>query len=553
MAISDRITSIEEHVKESYQELEGIGIDTTGVNKNLENIPKLIDGYWETLPKVTGEGTSITLDNTKEGKMKINLKGNTSQETTTGKNLFNKESISWGTAEPIIYTTINIPNGTYTMSSPNMPAGTDNICNLFVIPEQASTGASSSINGVDKNTSRTLTITGGKITIANRKTTQMNTNDPYNYDWQLESGSTATSYEPYTNGASPNPDYPQDIHVVSGDNSINVCGKNLFTNIVYKDSYIINSTGGETGNALGCIWDKIEVKPNTTYTLSYSSTDYSFAQRVSEYNSSDTFIQRSITQTSPYTFTTTANTKYINLSGLKTDTNIQIEKNNQATIYEAYKGASYPITLPEGMFLGWIPNTDYRDIIFQAKTGNTYYDSLDSTTKESLTYGKWYVNKQIGKVVLDGSESIGRQESANNTYRFSIGISSTNVYSTDDGGAVNPILSDKFIATNRNGTFARVQGICYGMKTNTQYKNFVIYYGDTSITTREQFANWLTNNNVLVYYVLATPTYTEITDSTLISQLEAINGAKSYNPQTNINQVNNDESSIINATALENV
>ena len=62
MAISDRISSIEEHIKESYQELEGIGIDTTGVNKNLENIPKLIDGYWETLPKVTGEGTSITLD-----------------------------------------------------------------------------------------------------------------------------------------------------------------------------------------------------------------------------------------------------------------------------------------------------------------------------------------------------------------------------------------------------------------------------------------------------------------------------------------------------------
>ena len=71
MAISDRIQSIEEHIKESYQELEGIGIDTTEVDKNLENIPKLIDGYWETLPKVTEEGTSITLDNTKEGKMKI--------------------------------------------------------------------------------------------------------------------------------------------------------------------------------------------------------------------------------------------------------------------------------------------------------------------------------------------------------------------------------------------------------------------------------------------------------------------------------------------------
>ncbi len=65
MSIATRIEAIEQHLKESYQELQGIGIDTTGVNKNLENIPKLIDGYWETLPKVVGEGTYITLDNTK--------------------------------------------------------------------------------------------------------------------------------------------------------------------------------------------------------------------------------------------------------------------------------------------------------------------------------------------------------------------------------------------------------------------------------------------------------------------------------------------------------
>ena len=36
------------------------------------------------------------------------------------------------------------------------------------------------------------------------------------------------AYEPYTNGASPNPDYPQQIHEVSGDNEVVVCGKNIW-------------------------------------------------------------------------------------------------------------------------------------------------------------------------------------------------------------------------------------------------------------------------------------------------------------------------------------
>ena len=68
--------------------------------------------------------------------------------------------------------------------------------------------------------------------------------------------------------------------------------------------------------------------------------------------------------------------------------------------------------------------------------------------------------------------------------------------------------------------------------------------------TLENFKTWLSTHNTEVYYPLATPTTTEITDSTLISQLEALNGAKSYNPQTNISQENNDNASILNASAL---
>ena len=64
------------------------------------------------------------------------------------------------------------------------------------------------------------------------------------------------------------------------------------------------------------------------------------------------------------------------------------------------------------------------------------------------------------------------------------------------------------------------------------------------------FKTWLSTHNTTVYYVLATLTNTEITDQTLIAQLDNFKKAKSYNNQTNISQENNDLPFIINATAL---
>lgn len=317
----------------------------------------------------------------------------------------------------------------------------------------------------------------------------------------------------------PTPETPQDIHVVSGNNSINVCGKNLFTNIVYKDNYIIDSTGGETGNALGCIWKKIKVKPNTTYTLSYTSTDYSFGQRLSEYNSSDTFIQRNTTQTSPYTFTTTSTTEYINLSGFKTGTNFQIELGSQATTYEAYKGASYPISLGD---------------IELCKIG-TYQDKIYKDN------GKWYLEKKTNKIIFDGTEDWNNMygiylfgfPNALNDYPSVVGYGLSNYYK------YNPIQSGIDANTN-NGDFAIQRS------SNTIYN---VFFKNTSINGVENFKTWLSTHNTIVYYPLATPTYTEITDSTLLSQLETVK--RSYDGQTNISQNNDDLPFIINATALK--
>ena len=51
---------------------------------------------------------------------------------------------------------------------------------------------------------------------------------------------------------------------------------------------------------------------------------------------------------------------------------------------------------------------------------------------------------------------------------------------------------------------------------------FYVTVPDPAITNATEFKTWFSNNNTIFYYVLATATDTQITDSTLIGQLNAI-------------------------------
>ena len=75
-----------------------------------------------------------------------------------------------------------------------------------------------------------------------------------------------------------------------------------------------------------------------------------------------------------------------------------------------------------------------------------------------------------------------------------------------------------------------------------------IRYG--SEDTVANFKDWLASNNIIIYTILGTVTDTEITDTTLISQLEAIYNTPLYE-QTNITQTNNDLPMILDITACK--
>lgn len=80
MSIASRITSMENNIRNAYHGLDSIGIDTTNTNKNIENISALLDDFYDSLPKVSGTGSSISLSPTKKGRLGSDINGNTQQD-----------------------------------------------------------------------------------------------------------------------------------------------------------------------------------------------------------------------------------------------------------------------------------------------------------------------------------------------------------------------------------------------------------------------------------------------------------------------------------------
>lgn len=90
-------------------------------------------------------------------------------------------------------------------------------------------------------------------------------------------------------------------------------------------------------------------------------------------------------------------------------------------------------------------------------------------------------------------------------------------------------LCDHFIV-QPNGTTWVGRGKCGFNSAGA----FWLMHTDTTITTVAQFNTWLASNPTTFYYALAEPVDEEITNETLISQLEALEQAHSYEGRTHV-------------------
>ena len=287
-------------------------------------------------------------------------------------------------------------------------------------------------------------------------------------------------YEPYTNGPTPNPDYPQEVEVVENF-EVKVTGKNLFdkndTSKMLIDHYCYAKETIKTSAGLKMAY--IPCKPNTTYTVSKIVSARFSIGYTNEIPAKGVLVIGGITgnELSALVTKTSSDAKYLcvfykhssdTLTAEEIEATIQIEEGSKSTDYEPYRGTTTTIDL-QGNFL--------------AKIGDVY-DELD------VVSGK--LTKRIGRTTLDGSETWTSSKSGN-YYRFSMYHKDV-LFDAELGRVANDFVVSHFVPSLTDG-----YGIFF------QYKYQWYFYPQVGISTSDEWKNWLASNNVTIYYVLAEP------------------------------------------------
>lgn len=493
----------------------------------------------------TETGTNLVLtDSTDDGFDDVEMLGATSQTTYTGRNLFNAfANYKAGQSYPhngITYTfnadgSIKVKGTASGLSYVNLWGSivNDYTTVKLTLPSTYSVGSWTDSNiklscratsgtyfDIYKGSGATTGNYGGTAVGAFYLQVPGGANVDETIYPQIVSGSTLPEFEPYVGGTtSPNPYYPQTVQTVTGEQTITISdgdsqsqeylvsiGKNLFNESIHI-GYIDTDGVEHTETTSRCVSNFVSIKPSTQYTLNaeppagVSKT----VQCLVFYYTDSSYIGYTASWASmSFTFTTPSGATRLKVVFRYSDntavtptsfTNIQIERGSTATTYEP------PIELCK---IG-----TYQDYIY--KSGND-----------------WFLRKNTWKVVYDGSEN----------WYYNSG--NKNLIYTYNGSSYFP-TGTTYVNYSSGGTIAcdyfeaRPQGS--GMQSGWSYAespNIMIcnYDGKTNFDSSANFKTWLGTHPMTVYYQLDTPYDTQITDATLIAQLEALLGADTYNGQT---------------------
>lgn len=163
---------------------------------------------------MSGESPLVIPDSAERVNKRLELGGKTEQVSTRGVNLWNKESKITFTATKQVVLDTPIPAGDYVVSANVTSNDKDGaVClMLFYYTDSGSKGANLKRAG---RASAKITFTSDvkHVALYAGQNASGSANDTATFaDIQLEKGSTATAYEPYTGGKpSPSPEYPQEI------------------------------------------------------------------------------------------------------------------------------------------------------------------------------------------------------------------------------------------------------------------------------------------------------------------------------------------------------
>ena len=343
----------------------------------------------------------------------------------------------------------------------------------------------------------------------------------------------------------PTPSAPVDVNVVSGSNVIRISNKNfldiskLVTQTIYgvkvtKNKDMSITLNGTSTNAfsIDIPLDNIILEKNTNYIFSkktnMSGAFYSLSLRDTTGTATIVYALDSSQKTLEINSNTKQIIHYLRLYVPKdrSFTNHtfypMLELGSTATTYEPHQGKELPLDLGS---IELCKIGDYQDYFY--KSGS-----------------KWYLHKEINTKIFDKTYSFKKHSSYNNAFfAYSNYLEDADV---SNFANIN-IYSDKFQGTTKLETEA--DGLDYRINLASNGTNNPRIHR-TDINSQTEFNNWLTNNSFKVIYKLKEPINTEITNTTLISQLEAIYNAPLYE-QTNITQINNDLPMILDITACK--
>lgn len=311
----------------------------------------------------------------------------------------------------------------------------------------------------------------------------------------------------------PTPGAPIPVQTVAGEQTVNVTGKNLlgmqnvaeFTQngvkISVQDGVISldGTANASTGVVITSLINDLVFEQGKSYTFSAQvlsgSVDSGYNFQIRDANSTN------VVSTSPWYYPAT----YNNLSGVgkavrlyygsgRVFTNykikIQVEQGSSATTYEPYQSQSYHINLGS---IELCKIGAYQDYIYQND-------------------GDWYVHREIGKYTFTGTENWVTSSYGTNSW-------SVDHLFTVHGYNVNEVVEAcdfaQGIPHSKRGNYDNPPTcVCYW---NSSSERFLVR--NTTITAQADMQTSTKGKNV---YYWSTPTDTQITDATLVGQLNAV-------------------------------
>lgn len=477
---------------------------------------------------VSASGEDIVLaDSADAGLQGLRVFGRTEQAATSGKNLWNKDSgnllgmfIS-GDQGNVLVTTPNAtmvyvecePNTTYTISK--IAGARFQTAYTTEFPNELVTA----YGMVYGNTASSHTITTGSdaaylVSYVHHATHDADiTLEEMLASIQIEKGSAATAYEPYTGGiASPNPNYPRELKSAGdgGEISIEILGKNLFNPENVLNMFTnVSSNEVLTNNTCRLVYVKCD--PDTVYTVSKKAGQrfyVAYTTAMPAHKVTCLGITGNNTGTS-ITITTGSAAEYLVAfvynSQVDTDitaeemlATVQIEKGDTVTDYEPYKEVqSLTVSTPND--LPGIPVTDVSLANYTDADGQMWCcDEVD--------FAKGVYVQRTAKEYISGAPKFGESDS---TYgRHSWFNIFENAYK---GGTVQTVSNFAYWASWGNITSAK-----YHFAVDEKNLRFNPPVDMTADEVNALFAEMISSDNPpYIIGILAEPVETPLSEDVL--------------------------------------